>query len=265
MIPVLGPLGPGVAPVPDGVKLGSMTASEPAAYSVLESRIGYVFIDRTLCEAALTHKSWLNERHGTTRTDNERLEFLGDAVLALAVSDMLMRHFPARSEGELSKTRAALVSEVGLAKAAEGIGLGEWIFLGRGEDQAGGRRKPSILSDALEALVGAVYLDSGYAAAHQVTERLFGDTLRDADSSARFDFKSRLQERSQALLQATPQYTVVGQEGPDHDRRFLVAIRLEGREYGRATGRSKKEAEQSAAAKALEVIEGRAPPPPGDE
>lgn len=238
-----------------------MTASsEPAVYSVLEGRIGYSFRQRALCESALTHKSWLNERHGADRTDNERLEFLGDAVLALAVSDMLMKLFPDRSEGELSKTRAALVSEVGLAKAAESIGLGEWIFLGRGEDQAGGRRKPSILSDALEALVGAVYLDSGYVAAHQVTERLFANALRDADSSARFDFKSRLQERSQALLQATPQYAVVGQEGPDHDRRFEVAILLDGREYGRATGRSKKEAEQSAAAKALDVIEGPAPP-----
>ncbi len=191
-----------------------MSASEPAGYGVLESRIGYTFRDRTLCESALTHKSWLNERHGATRTDNERLEFLGDAVLALAVSDMLMKRFPDRSEGELSKTRAALVSEVGLAKAAEGMGLGEWIFLGRGEDQAGGRRKPSILSDALEALVGAVYLDGGFTAAHDVTERLFAEALRDADSSVRFDFKSRLQERSQALLQATPQYTRRRPGGP---------------------------------------------------
>jgi ribonuclease III len=240
-----------------------MSASEPAGYGVLEGRIGYTFTDRGLCESALTHKSWLNERHSPTRTDNERLEFLGDAVLALAVSDMLMRRFPERSEGELSKTRAALVSEVGLARTAEGIGLGEWIFLGRGEDQAGGRRKPSILSDALEALVGAVYLDGGFNAAHDVTQRLFVEALRDADSSARFDFKSRLQERSQALLQATPQYAVVGQEGPDHDRRFLVAILLDGREYGRAQGRSKKEAEQNAAAQALEVLDGRAPPSQG--
>jgi ribonuclease-3 len=238
-----------------------MTAAEPGPYDVLEGRIGYSFADRTLCEAALTHKSWLNERHGTSRTDNERLEFLGDAVLALAVSDLLMKRFPERSEGELSKTRAALVSEAGLAKAAEEVALGEWIFLGRGEDQAGGRRKPSILSDALEALVGAVYLDGGFTAAHEVTQRLFAGALRDADSSARLDFKSRLQERSQAQLQATPQYTVVAQEGPDHDRRFLVAILLDGREYGRASGRSKKEAEQSAAAKALDVMDGRAAPP----
>src|SRR5579872_1263987 len=114
-------------------------------YAVLERQLGYVFADVGLCASALTHKSWLNEKHEAGRTDNERLEFLGDAVLALVVSDLLMKRFPLRSEGELSKTRAAIVSEAGLAKAAEGLGLGQWIFLGRGEDQAGGRRKPSIL------------------------------------------------------------------------------------------------------------------------
>jgi ribonuclease-3 len=238
-------------------------ATDPASYAALESRIGYVYSDRSLCETAMTHKSWINECHAPGRTDNERLEFLGDAVLALAVSDMLMKHYPDRSEGELSKNRAALVSEVGLARAAEAIGLGDWIFLGRGEDQAGGRRKPSILSDALEALMGSVYLDGGYAAAQAVTERLFGAALRDAATSARLDFKSRLQERSQALLQSTPQYTVIGQEGPDHDKTFSVAILLEGSEYGRASGKSKKEAEQSAAALALQALEARAPRPEG--
>jgi ribonuclease-3 len=240
-----------------------MTASPP--YLQLENRIGHVFQDRTLCEAALTHKSWINERHDPGRTDNERLEFLGDAVLALVVSDLLMRSFPDRSEGELSKTRAAIVSEAGLARAAELIGLGDWVFLGRGEDQAGGRHKPSILADALEALIGAIYLDGGLSAAHRATERLFGAALRDAETTARLDFKSRLQERSQALLQSTPQYMVVGQEGPDHDKTFSVAILLGGREYGRASGKSKKEAEQSAAALALVALENGAGPAPGSE
>ena len=232
-----------------------MTAAEPGAYDALEGRIGYSFADRTLCESALTHKSWLNERHGTARTDNERLEFLGDAVLALVGERPADEALPRPRRGRAVEDARRAGQRGGLAQAAEDIGLGEWIFLGRGEDQAGGRRKPSILSDALEALVGAVYLDGGFSAAHQVTERLFADALRDADSSARLDFKSRLQERSQALLQATPQYTVVAQEGPDHDKRFQVAISLGGREYGRALGRSKKEAEQSAAAKALDVLE----------
>jgi ribonuclease-3 len=225
------------------------------AYAVLEERLGHTFADPSLCEAALTHKSWLNEAQSSGRTDNERLEFLGDAVLALVVSDLLMRRFPARSEGELSKTRAVIVSETGLAKAAENIGLGQWIFLGRGEDQAGGRRKPSILSDALEALIGAVYFDGGFTAAQRVTARLFERALEDAEENARQDYKSRLQERSQALLQTTPSYVVIGEEGPDHDKRFQVAIVLAGKEYGRAVGKSKKEAEQNAAAQALVILE----------
>jgi ribonuclease-3 len=234
-----------------------MTAPpDERAYTALEAQLAYAFADVGLCESALTHKSWLNETHEPGRTDNERLEFLGDAVLALVVSDLLMKRFPLRSEGELSKTRAAIVSEAGLAKAAEAMGLGQWIFLGRGEDQAGGRRKPSILSDALEALIGAIYLDGGFAVARAVAERLFGRALEEAEKNARNDYKSRLQERSQALLQATPQYLVVGEEGPDHDKRFQVAIFLEGKEYGRAGGRSKKEAEQSAAALALATLDG---------
>ncbi|HEY2728398.1 MAG TPA: ribonuclease III [Polyangia bacterium] len=224
-------------------------------YAGLEGRLGHIFADRALCEAALTHKSWLNEAPATARTDNERLEFLGDAVLALVVSDLLMKRFPDRSEGELSKARAVIVSEVGLSRTAQAIGLGQWIFLGRGEDQAGGRGKASILSDALEALMGAVYLDGGLEAARGVAEQLFSAALHDVETQTRQDFKSRLQERSQALLQVTPQYRVVGQEGPDHDKRFSVTISLGGREYGRAVGRSKKEAEQSAAAQALAILE----------
>ena len=230
-----------------------MTTSR--SYEALESRIGHRFADPSLCETALTHKSWLNEAHDAGRTDNERLEFLGDAVLALVVSDLLMARFPDRSEGELSKTRAVIVSEAGLAKAADEIGLGQWIFLGRGEDLAGGRRKPSILSDALEALVGAIYLDGGLPAARAVASNIFGRALLEAENDTRLDYKSRLQERSQALLSATPVYTVVGEEGPDHDKRFQVAIALGGREYGRAVGRSKKEAEQNAAALALAALE----------
>ncbi|HVZ71705.1 MAG TPA: ribonuclease III [Polyangia bacterium] len=232
-----------------------MTIKEPNPYADLEAQLGHAFADRALCEAALTHKSWLNEAQDAGRTDNERLEFLGDAVLALIVSDLLMRRFPERSEGELSKARAVIVSEAGLSRTAAAINLGQWIFLGRGEDSAGGRAKPSILSDALEAIMGAVYLDGGLAPARVVAEKLFGAALVDASTQTRFDYKSRLQERSQALLQATPQYRVVGQEGPDHDRRFSVAISLAGKEYGRATGRSKKEAEQNAAALALEALD----------
>lgn len=229
-------------------------------YAALEGRLGHVFSDGALCEAALTHKSWLNEAQaGSGRRDNERLEFLGDAVLALVISDLLMKAFPDRSEGELSKTRAVIVSESGLFKAADGLGLGEWIFLGRGEDAAGGRRKPSILSNALEALFGAAFLDAGLEATRAIAQRLFGQALKEAEKRASLDFKSRLQERSQALLQSTPVYSVIGEEGPDHDKRFEVTIALNGLEHGRATGKSKKEAEQNAAAQALTVLEARPP------
>jgi ribonuclease-3 len=224
-------------------------------YAALEQTLGHQFHDQRLCETALTHKSWLNESPDEQRVDNERFEFLGDAVLALVVSDLLMKRFPDHPEGELSKKRAALVNEAGLARVAEALALGQWIFLGRGEEQAGGRQKRSILADALEALVGAVYTDGGFSAAYHVAERLFEGELDQASSAAERDFKSRLQEISQARLHLAPTYTVIAQEGPDHDKTFEVAIFLGGREYGRAQGKSKKEAQQNAAAYALAELE----------
>lgn len=232
-----------------------MVAGQVSPYSVLEERLGYQFRDAALCQTALTHKSWINETHESQRGDNERLEFLGDAVLALVVSDLLMKQFPTHPEGELSKTRAAIVNEAGLARVAEGLALGQWIFLGRGEEQAGGRQKKSILSDALEALIGAVYVDGGFPAAYQVAEHLFRPQLADAEVAAGRDFKSRLQEISQARLQLAPTYTVISQQGPDHDKTFEVAIYLGPTEYGRAQGKSKKEAQQAAAAQALAILD----------
>jgi ribonuclease-3 len=239
--------------------MGDQTGDEPSRpFGRLEQRLGHRFADQALCETALTHKSWLNEAPRSGRGDNERLEFLGDAVLTLAVSDMLMHRLAAATEGELSKTRAVLVSEAGLARVAQALDLGEWIFLGRGEELAGGRARPSILADALEALVGAIFVDAGFVAARAVVERLFSGMLALAGDGLGRDFKSRLQERSQALLQQAPRYEVVGQEGPDHDKTFRVAISLGGEELGQAIGKSKKEAEQNAAAVALAKLEGSA-------
>jgi ribonuclease-3 len=232
---------------------------EASRYGALLQRLGYQFQDEVLCETALTHKSWLNERPAEARADNERLEFLGDAVIALVVSDLLMRRFPDHPEGELSKKRAALVNEAGLARVAEILTLGQWIFLGRGEEQAGGRQKRSILADALEALVGAVYRDGGFEAAYHVTERLFARALDEAGTAAERDFKSRLQEISQARLHLAPTYAVIAQQGPDHDKTFEVAILLGGKEYGRAQGKSKKEAQQNAAARALDILQAEDP------
>ena len=232
-----------------------IAARDASRYNALEQRLGYQFRDPRTCETALTHKSWLNERAEEGRADNERLEFLGDAVIALVMSDLLMRHYPDYPEGELSKKRAALVNEAGLARVAETLALGQWIFLGRGEEQAGGRQKRSILADALEALVGAVYRDGGFESAYLVAERLFASELAQSSSAADRDFKSRLQEISQARLHLAPTYTVVAQEGPDHDKTFEVAIFLGDKEYGRALGKSKKEAQQNAASRAIDALQ----------
>ncbi len=232
------------------------TPQQPSAYAVLETKLGYTFRDASWCETALTHKSWMNESQDPQRTDNERLEFLGDAVLALVTSDLLMRRFPEQPEGDLSKARAAIVNEAGLALVADRLSLGQWIFLGRGEEQAGGRQKRSLLANAFEALIGAVYRDGGFAAAFEVTERLFSPIIAEVPSVASKDFKSRLQELAQARLQMAPSYTVLSEQGPDHAKTFEVAICIGEKEYGRAFGRSKKEAQQNAAERALALMEG---------
>ncbi len=233
---------------------GSMTMAP--FHAALATRLGYAFRDPSLCERALTHRSWINENPDDGRADNERLEFLGDAVIALVVSDLLMRDFPEWPEGTLSRARSAVVNEEGLARAAETLGLGSWIFLGRGEEQAGGRAKRSILSDALEALIGAVYLDGGFDMAHRVAKRVLQPLVADVREAADRDFKSRLQEVAQARLQCAPTYRVVSEQGPDHDKTFEVALFLGEAEYGRASGKSKKEAQQKAAALALAALDG---------
>jgi ribonuclease-3 len=238
-----------------------MSASDAEwPYAALEHAIGHVFRDRRLCETALTHRSWANElgargrrqdEHGCR--DNERFEFLGDAVLGLVMADLLMARFPEQSEGELTRVRATLVNETGLERVAQGLDMGRWLFLGRGEEQGGGRGKRSIVADALEALLGAVYLDGGIQAAHGVVVRLFQPALEQAGGTAQNDFKSDLQEMAQAR-HFTLIYTVVAQHGPDHDRVFEVALLLDDKEYGRGLGKSKKEAQQQAAAQALRAL-----------
>jgi ribonuclease III len=229
---------------------------EPEAnpYAPLEARLGYTFRDRARLESALTHKSYLNENAGWGRPDNERLEFLGDAVLDLVVGHLLMDAAPSRNEGELSKTRAAIVNETGLADVAVELGLGEWLFLGRGEEQSGGRRKPSVLADACEALIAAIYLDGGFSAAFAVIERLFGARVRSAQEAGLHDFKTRLQERA-ARRRLQVRYTVVKEQGPDHDKTFEIAACVGERELSRGVGKTKKEAEQRAAELALRALD----------
>ena len=227
----------------------------------LETVLGYAFRDRGLLEQALRHASYCNEQGreaaGNGRlADNQRLEFLGDAVLSLTVSQRLMARFPNAPEGDLSVTRAQVVSEDGLSDVARKLGFGDWLLLGRGEDKSGGRGKPKILADAFEAIAAAVYLDGGFDAASELVERLLTERINAAEINNFYDFKTRFQETAQARLKATPTYHVVRELGPDHDKRFLVAVTVGSEEWACAIGRSKKEAEQMAAAQANLRLEG---------
>ena len=224
------------------------------AYAPLEQRLGYTFIQVALLERALTHKSFLNENPEPSRDDNERLEFLGDALLGFLIGQLLMEADPSRAEGELSKSRAQIVDEQGLAEVASSIQLGDWLFLGRGEEQSGGRRKSSLLADACEALMAAIYLDGGFDAACATVRRLFASAIESAGGVAPRDFKTRLQEMAQAALRVQPRYSVVSDTGPAHDRRFTVVVRVGERELASAEGRSKKDAEQRAAELALAML-----------
>jgi len=225
--------------------------SEPAT---LAERVGYRFEDPALLALALVHRSAL-ARAGE---NNEKLEFLGDAVLDLAVSDLLMERFPRAAEGELSKRRAALVNARALAAKAAAVELGAELRLGKGEEKSGGRKKPSILAAAYEAVIGAVYLDGGFTAARALVARHFEAELRGDSRDSPIDHKSRLQETTQRLFRETPVYGLVDASGPDHDRAFVVELRIGGEIYGRGEGKSKKEAEQQAALQGLAAIETRA-------
>ncbi len=221
----------------------------------LEKRLGMRLADRQAAQAALTHKSYVNEHRAEGIADNERLEFLGDAVIDLAVSHRLMERFPEAREGTLSKLRASIVNEQGLAAVAGRIGLGELLLLGRGEEMTGGREKPSVLADALEAVVAAIYLGGGLQESLAFVDRFLGEALAQlADSGVDRDYKTQVQELAQGRLKATPRYRVLEEHGPDHAKTFVVEVAVAGKVYGRGEGRSKKDAEQLAARSALEAL-----------
>jgi ribonuclease III len=220
------------------------------ARAALETALGHRFVRLEHLELAITHRSLGEE------TQNETLEFLGDAVLSLAISDLLMREFPGAREGDLSKMRASLVNAEELAGKARRTDLGRWLRLGKGEERSGGRDKEKILAAAYEALLGAVYLDAGYEAARQVVEAHFaGDLRRHVDAPGHRDYKTRLQELTQRLYRETPVYTLAGEHGPDHEKEFVVELAIGGRVLGRGVGRSKKLAEQAAAMEALAALD----------
>lgn len=223
--------------------------------SRLEQLLGFRFRNRSVLEESLRHSSFVNEHPRPGLRNNERLEFLGDAVLNMIVGHLLMDHYPDMPEGELSRLRANLVNERQLARVARGIHLGDFLCLGRGEDQSRGRQKKSILADALEAVIAAIYLDSGFDAAFRFVNRHFSDLVTSPiifqESS---DFKTRLQEKVQGVHKTTPEYETVHESGPDHDKTFTVRIRV-GTLSAEGQGKSKKLAEQDAAHNMLELLE----------
>lgn len=230
----------------------SMSEGEMSNPSQLEEKIEYHFRDQALLTRALTHSSRANEEGSKSDGDNERLEFLGDAVLELCSSSFLFRQYPDLTEGELTRLRASLVCEPTLALCAGELGLGAYLLLGKGEEHSGGRERASVLSDALEALIGAVYLDGGLSEADRLITRWI---LTDIESKQLFhDSKTILQERVQAELSERVRYRLLEETGPDHDRRFTVEVQIGEKSYGRGTGRSKKAAEQEAAFQTLRML-----------
>lgn len=216
----------------------------------------YQFINPSLLNEALTHKSHVNERKGSERRHNERLEFLGDAVLSLIISDHLATRYPQLSEGALSKLKAKLVSETSLANAARRLDLGARLQLGRGEELSKGREKTSLLADALEAVIAAVYLDGGLEASRIFTLDVLAEELQQTDSlqgqPGEEDYKTRFQEWCQKRYELLPRYVTVRETGPDHQKLFEVEVQVDGKIVGAGRGYSKKEAEQAAAQRALE-------------
>jgi ribonuclease-3 len=228
-----------------------------------QQAIGHAFRNIRLLDEALTHTSYVNEFKDHGSKDNERLEFLGDAVLALIISEYVAAACPDLTEGALSKLRSRLVSEATLATVARRLELGKLLRLGRGEERTGGREKDSILANTVEAVLAAVYLDGGLEAARTFSLRAFAQELREAaspDSGVALsgDYKTQLQEWCQQHHDCVPQYVTAKESGPDHRKTFDVQVLVQGRALGRGTGRSKKEAEQAAAQEALEHVRRKA-------
>ncbi|KKW40030.1 MAG: Ribonuclease 3 [Parcubacteria group bacterium GW2011_GWA1_54_9] len=222
-------------------------------FKTFAERLGFPFNNLNLLIEALTHRSYLNEHRDYAGSHNERLEFLGDAVLELATTDFLFKKFPAKPEGELTAYRAALVNTVSLAESAQLLGISDYLLLSRGEAKDTGRARDVILADAFEAIIGAIYLDSGYASAEAFIAKNLYNKIDDVIAKRSYqDAKSRFQEVAQEKRGITPNYETLSEVGPDHDKRFTVAVFIGASEIARGTGQSKQEAEQSAAQAGLD-------------
>jgi ribonuclease-3 len=221
-------------------------------FSGFEKRIGHTFRNKALLETAFTHRSYLNENRAPGREHNERLEFLGDAVLELVVTEFLFAKYPEKPEGDLTAYRAALVNTISISDAATKLEMNEFLLLSRGESRDTGRARAIILANAFEALIGALYLDQGYVTAKDfIGKQLFHKTDEVVEKKLWQDAKSKLQEIAQDKSGVTPTYELVNQTGPDHDKRFVIGVYIAGERIALGEGRSKQEAEQDAAQKAL--------------
>lgn len=236
--------------------LEAITIENNKLLGELEDRLGYVFSVQQNLQLALIHRSFSFENEGMVDIDNERLEFLGDAVLDLAISKMLYRKYSEMREGEMTRLRAMLVKESHLAELAESLELGKYLFLGKGEDASHGREKPSILSSTYEAVIGAVFNDRGFTAVAAIIDDHFGDRLETQRQGLKMaDAKSRLQELTQQRYGEAPEYVLEKEKGPDHRKEFTVSVRFRGVVLATGQARNKKEAEQRSAAEALVKID----------
>lgn len=218
----------------------------------LQDKLGYFFRDEELLKNALIHRSYLGENNDISES-NERMEFIGDGFLDAIIGSELYRMMPDKGEGVLSKSRASIVCEKSLANVAKELDLGSYIYMGRGEDMAGGREKDSVTADTVEAVIGAVFLDGGYDAASDLVLRIMSGTIEDAAAGKLFsDYKSLLQEKIQAMGPDKLDYRIARESGPDHSKTFFVELRFKGELIGKGEGKSKKEAEQNAAKDAYE-------------
>ncbi|MFD3258296.1 ribonuclease III [Paenibacillus lentus] len=220
----------------------------------LQHKLQIVFQNRQLLKQAFTHASYVNEHRFSQHQDNERLEFLGDAVLELTVSEHLYRMFPDRPEGELTKLRAAIVCEPSLVKFAESLEFGKYVLLGKGEELTGGRTRPALLADVFESFIGALYLDQGLKAVNAFLHQYVFSQFTLNGKLQTTDYKTELQELTQHHNMGVLEYRIVEERGPAHEREFVSEVSMDGRALGQGTGRSKKEAEQQAAAVALERL-----------
>jgi len=233
-----------------------LTRPELKKLKTFEKLLGYRFRHRQVLKTALTHKSYANEKRLEATDHNERYEFLGDAVLELVVSHLLMENYPDQPEGELSKLRASIVNETTLASVAREHEIGDYLYLGKGEEMGAGREKNSLLANALEAILGAVYLDRGFKKAFKVIKRIALELFEQVGQEGFYkDYKTQLQERAQILFKTVPKYKLVGETGPDHNKTFEVNLMIRGETLGVGVGKSKKGAEQNAAKEALACLE----------